>query len=179
MANTVKFSEIEYNDYNVISVKNDADTLDKGNICSISALEDDQTDLYDVTEPTGVEGATPTEADLVIIAGDEGYINAYGQKTGGITDPRNITYPAGTILKAERFPIGRRLKINQSAVDVATSGVAIADEVYLVPKDASYQMVTSATIPDGVGFVFIIEKSDMTFGIGGSYVDAMRIRRVV
>ena len=178
MANTIKFRQITNEPCNVISVKSDTDTLDKGYLCSISALEDDETSLYDVTEPTGVEGATPTEADLVIIAGDEGYINSFGQKTGGITDPRNITYPAGTILKAERFPRGRKFKINQSAIDVS-GGVAIAVGKYLVPKDASYQMATSATIPAGVGCVFIIEKIDEPFAVGGSYVDALVARRVV
>jgi len=179
MANYFKILEIEPNDYNVVSVKNDDDVLDKGYICSISALATGQNDLYDVTEPTGVEGATPTEADLVIIDTSEPYINSFGQKTGGVTDPGDITYPAGTIVTAHRFPIGKRFKINQSAIDTTDSGEEIAVGTYLIPRDGEYDLATSATAPEGVGCVFIIENVSVKFAVGGSYVDALVARRVV
>lgn len=161
-------------DVNIISVKSDSDTLDKGYLCSLGSLA--YWDVYNVTKPTGTEGGTPAEADLVMILGGDPYEDS-GQRTGGKRDPRNITYAAGRIVAAARIPLGCRIKINEDAID-ATGGTAIAVGKYLIPKNGGYDMATSATIPSGVGFVLKIDKLD-SFPVGGEYVDAVVARRVV
>jgi len=162
-------------DTDIVSVKSDTDILDKGYLCSLGTLA--YWDVYNVTEPTGAtSAATPTEADLVMILGGDPYEDANGQRTGGVRDPRDITYAAGRIVAASRIPLGCRIKIDEDSID--DSSVAIAVGKYLIPKDGGYDMVTSATIPSGVGFVLKIDKED-SFPVGGEYVDAVIARRVV
>ena len=144
--------------YKFIYVQGTA-TLDDGNIVVATTLSTDtfEDDVYAVTQP-----ALSTDGNLAIVVGEEFYQDASGNRIN-ITDPTDITYPAGAIIRAVRPEIDMTFKISNAAI----TGTAVLGE-YLIPADTSYEWVPSATIPANNKLALRVERAAKNISFKGN-----------
>jgi len=142
---------------NVISVKVPAgQTLSDGAILVASVLDTATgNDVYAATVPAAV-----TDDYLCMVVGDEFYEDSQGNRLG-VSDPTQITYKAGNIVRAYRLVKSRRFKISDGAI----TGTPVIGQ-FLIPTAASTTLTAAATVGTAK-YAFMVEKLAVNVSYAG------------
>jgi hypothetical protein len=168
MANIIEIMNELNVDTDVLSVQLVAATpLDDGYVGKLSALVTNERDLYTIAVP----GAVTTD-ELVIIAGDEVYLDALGLRSP-IHDKTQYTYPGDRPVRAIRPKPGMRFKINTAAI----SGTPVVNQ-FVIAQNSSFQLVAAANLSGGTRLAFVVDEtgSGCAISTGKSFVAATILR---
>lgn len=159
MANLVLKRDNYGDDYELIYVKGSA-TLDDGNLVVATTLS---TDSFEEGVYTATQATANTASSLAMIVAEEYYEDANGNRIN-ITDPTDITYRSGTIIRAIRPAVGRRFAISNSAVGSGTPAVG----QFLVPTANDFEFTAATTLADDINFALRVEAINENISFKGN-----------
>ena len=169
MANIVEIMGEIVNDYEVLSVQHASTALDDGFVGELTGLVSGERDLWTIAAANAV-----TTDEVVMVVGAEVYIDANGFRSP-LHNKASFTYIAGRPVRAYRLPVGRRVKINTSAI----SGTPVAEQ-YVIPANGTFVLAAAADLTGGTRLAFVVEETGATCNIftGKTAVPATILRVV-
>ena len=164
MANLVIPMDKYFDTKNTISVRGTA-TLDDGNIVRANSLATGELDVYNGEQITAL-----TQDSMAMVVGYEFYQDTLGNRPN-VSDPTQITYPAGTDVLAYRPEVGSRWFISDDAV---ATGTPVVNQ-FIVADANTYTLEAVASLAGTETLGFVVER----INYNGSYRGLNPIQGIV
>lgn len=154
MANLVIPYDKYFDTKNVISVRAASDALDDGYLIQASSLVTGERDVYTATQINAI-----TLNYLAMVVGYNFYEDSLGNRPN-VSDPTQITYPAGSDVTAYRLIKNSRFFMSSGTY---TGTPAVGQ--FLIPTADAYTWAAAASLGGTELYAFIVEAISVT----GSY----------